>query len=106
MVSGGVESRHATKDKLLPVRHTAWKANSAGVASGPLTLTGAIMLYLTVGKKKRKPQNDGYIAVITEGVYGVDHDVVVCNVEIVQSTEEAERWFDAMKMARPWEPRN
>lgn len=62
-------------------------------------------LYLTVGREKRQPENDGYIAVVTDGVYNIDETVTVCTVEVVRSMKEAKAWFRRMKVERPWETR-
>jgi hypothetical protein len=63
-------------------------------------------LYLTVSREKRQPENDGYIAVITDGNYQAGDFVTVLDVEIVQNMKEAKAWFRQMKIERPWEPRN
>jgi hypothetical protein len=63
-------------------------------------------IYLTVAKSKREPQKDGYVAVITRGqMQEGDSDVIVLDVEVVSSMKEAKRWFHAMMIERPWEPR-
>lgn len=62
---------------------------------------------MTVGREKRQPENDGYVAVITDGCYQAGDDPVIClDVEIVKNMKEAKAWFRRMKIERPWEPRN
>jgi hypothetical protein len=63
-------------------------------------------MYLTVDKEKRQPQNDGYIAVISQGSpQRGDENILVLDVTIVQSHEEASAWFDRQCHERPWEQR-
>lgn len=63
-------------------------------------------LYLTVAQEKRQPQNDGYIAVVTQGNYQAGDDpVIVLTLKIVENMKEAKAWFRRMKMERPWETR-
>lgn len=66
----------------------------------------ADQLYLTVAQEKRQPQNDGYIAVITQGNYQAGDDpVIVLTLEIVQNMKDAKAWFRRMQVERPWETR-
>lgn len=60
-------------------------------------------LCLTVSPEKRKPQNDGYIALITAGhpQFG-DEEVTILSVSVVKNMEEAKQWFDKMKVEQPW----
>lgn len=63
--------------------------------------------YLTVGKEKRQPENDGYIAVISSGHFRRgDEQTILLDVEIVQNMKEAKKWFKRAIIERPWEPRN
>jgi hypothetical protein len=63
-------------------------------------------IYLTVAKNKRKPQKDGYVAVITRGqMQEGDNDVIVLDVEVVSGMKEAKKWFEQMMVERPWEQR-
>lgn len=63
-------------------------------------------LYLTVGREKRQPQNDGYIAVISQGQpqFG-DANVTVLSVQVVPNMKAAKAWFKRMRAERPWEAR-
>lgn len=64
-------------------------------------------LVLTVGCEKRQPQNDGYIAVISDGSPQLGSETVtVLTVEVVKNMKQAKEWFRRMKIERPWEPRN
>lgn len=64
-------------------------------------------LVLTVGREKRQPQNDGYIAVISDGSPQLGSEAVtVLTVEVVKNMKQAKEWFRRMKIERPWEPRN
>lgn len=60
-------------------------------------------IYLTVDREKRKPQNDGYIAVISQGQpqFG-DEEVTILTVEVVKNMKEAKAWYKRMKLERPW----
>lgn len=64
-------------------------------------------LLLTVAREKRKPQNDGYIAIISRGGHPqFNSDLCeVLTVNVVQNMKEAKQWFKAMKVERPWETR-
>jgi hypothetical protein len=63
-------------------------------------------IYLTVDRKKRQPQNDGYIAVISQGSPQVgDGNVVVLTVEVVKNRKEAKAWYRQQLIERPWEQR-
>ena len=60
-------------------------------------------IYLTVGREKRKPQNDGYIAVISQGQPQLgDEEVTVLSVEIVKNMKAAKAWYKRMCIERPW----
>lgn len=61
-------------------------------------------LYLTIGDD---PKGRGLLAVMTQGhpQWG-DHRCVILTMEIVKTEQEAQVWFDRMKIERPWEPRN
>lgn len=64
-------------------------------------------LYLTVAREKRQPQNDGYIAVISDGHVQVgDEECTVLTVEVVPNMKAARAWFKRMKVERPWEERH
>jgi hypothetical protein len=64
-------------------------------------------IYLTVGREKRRPQNDGYIAVISYGQPQCgDYECTVLDVELVKNMKEAKAWFRKMKIERPWETRS
>lgn len=60
-------------------------------------------IYLTVEREKRQPQNDGYIAVISQGQpqFG-DEKVVILDVEVVKNMKEAKAWYKRMKLEQPW----
>lgn len=63
-------------------------------------------LYLTVDREKRQPQNDGYIAIITQGNHQAGDDpVTVLTLEVVQNMKAAKAWFRLMQAERPWETR-
>lgn len=63
-------------------------------------------LYLTVAREKRQPQNDGYVAVISDGhVQRGDEKCTVLTVEVVPNMKAAKAWFRRMKVERPWETR-
>lgn len=64
-------------------------------------------IYLTVDRQKRQPQNDGYVAVISQGSpqFG-DGETIVLDVEVVKNMKEARRWYKRMLVERPWEARN
>ena len=62
--------------------------------------------YLTVARKKRQPQNDGYIALISQGSpQRGDSETIVLSVDIVKNRKEAEVWFEQQLLTRPWEKR-
>lgn len=64
-------------------------------------------IYLTVANEKRQPQDDGYIAVISQGSpQKGDGVTVILDVELVANLDEAEQWFERMLVERPWETRN
>lgn len=64
-------------------------------------------IYLTVATEKRQPQDDGYIAVISQGSpQKGDGMTVILDVELVANLDEAEQWFEKMLVERPWETRN
>lgn len=64
-------------------------------------------IYLTVDRKKRQPENDGYVAVISQGSpQRGDKNITVLSVEIVQNIKEAKAWFERMKVEQPWVERN
>jgi hypothetical protein len=64
-------------------------------------------IYLTVSRDKRQPQNDGYIAVISQGQPQLgDNTCTVLDVELVKNMKEANAWFKRMKIDRPWETRS
>lgn len=64
-------------------------------------------IYLTVDRQKRQPQNDGYIAVISQGSpQRGDEHCTVLTVEVVKNMKAAKAWYRRMKIERPWEPRN
>ena len=63
-------------------------------------------LYLTVAREKRQPQNDGYIAVISDGHVQLGEDCTVLTVEVVPNMKAARAWFKRMKVERPWEGRH
>ena len=64
-------------------------------------------LYLTVDKQKRQPQNDGYVAVISEGSPQMgDKNITVLTVEVVKNMKEAKAWFKRMQIEQPWMERN
>lgn len=64
-------------------------------------------IYLTVDRKKRQPQNDGYIAVISYGQIQLgDEKCTILNVEVVKNMKEAKSWFRKMKIEQPWLARN
>jgi hypothetical protein len=61
-------------------------------------------LYLTVSPDKRQPQNDGYVAIISEGSpQKGDKDIKVLSIKIVSEQDEAKTWFKRMIIERPWE---
>lgn len=61
-------------------------------------------LYLTVALKKRQPENDGYLAVISQGNPQLgDKQTTVLTVEVVENMEAARRWFKQQCEERPWE---
>lgn len=63
-------------------------------------------IFLTVAREKRQPQNDGFIAVISEGSPQRGAETTrVLTVEVVQNMKAAEKWFRQMLVERPWEPR-
>jgi hypothetical protein len=63
-------------------------------------------LFLTVDREKRQPQNDGYIAVITDAhPQRGDGPVTVLTVDVLPSMKAAKAWFRRMQVERPWEPR-
>jgi hypothetical protein len=63
-------------------------------------------MYLTVDREKRKPQNDGYVAVISMGSPQLgDENVVILDVEIVKNMKEAKAWYKRMIVEKPWETR-
>lgn len=64
-------------------------------------------IYLTVAREKRKPQNDGYIATISQGQPQLgDENVTVLSVEVVKNMKAAKAWFKRMKIEQPWIKRN
>ncbi len=63
-------------------------------------------LFLTVGREKRQPQNDGYIAAISDGhIRHGDAQCTVLTVKVVPNMKAAKAWFRRMKVERPWETR-
>lgn len=63
-------------------------------------------IYMTVDRKKRQPQNDGFIAVISQGSpQRGDDQVTVLSVEIVKNKKAADIWFKRQLAERPWEAR-
>lgn len=65
------------------------------------------MLYLTVASEKRQPQNDGYVAIISDGhLQTGDTECTILGVEVVPNRKAARLWFRRMRTERPWEPRN
>ena len=64
-------------------------------------------IYLSVAKTKRQPENDGYVAVISQGhIQHGDKECIVLDVEVVKNMKEAKRWYKKALIERPWEPRN
>jgi hypothetical protein len=64
-------------------------------------------IYLTVEREKRQPENDGYIAVISQGQPQLgDRDITVLDVEVVKNMKEAKAWFKRMKVEQPWVQRS
>jgi hypothetical protein len=64
-------------------------------------------LYLTVSHEKRQPENDGYVAVISQGhMRRGDANTILLSVEIVPNMKAAKAWFKRMQIERPWESRN
>lgn len=60
-------------------------------------------MYLTVARKKRQPQNDGYIAIISRGQPQLgDEEITVLTLEVVKNMKEAELWYRRMKIEQPW----
>ena len=57
-------------------------------------------VYLTVGLKKRQPQNDGYMAVISRGS---PQRGAVLSVHLVEDMKAARVWFKQQCVDRPWE---
>lgn len=63
-------------------------------------------LYLTVARERRQPQNDGYVAVISDGhIQRGDEKCLVLSVKVVPNVKAAQAWFRRMKEERPWETR-
>ena len=62
-------------------------------------------IYLTVSPEKRQPQNDGYIAVLSDGSPQFGDETTVLSVEIVKNMKEAKTWMRRMLTERPWETR-
>lgn len=64
-------------------------------------------MYLTVERTKRQPENDGYIAVISQGQPQTgDTHCTILSVKTVKNMKAAKAWYRRMKIERPWEPRN
>lgn len=60
-------------------------------------------IYLTIDRKKRQPENDGYVAIISQGSPQLgDQETIVLDVEIVKNMKEAKAWFKRMKVEQPW----
>ena len=63
--------------------------------------------YLTVATEKRKPQRDGYIAVISRGHFRRgDAETLLCAVDVMPNVKAARRWFREQVETEPWERRN
>ncbi len=63
-------------------------------------------IYLTVDRKKRQPQNDGYIATISYGQPQLgDKNITVLDVEVVKNMKAAKIWYRRMLIEKPWETR-
>ena len=65
-------------------------------------------IYLTVARKKRQPQNDGYIAVISRGQVQCgdrEEDCVILDVNVVKNMKEASAWYKRARVKKPWETR-
>lgn len=64
-------------------------------------------MYLTVDREKRKPQNDGYVAVISLGSpQRGDEECVILDVEVVKNMKEAKAWYKRMRIEQPWVTRS
>jgi len=63
--------------------------------------------YLTVDRERRQPQNDGYLAVISQGSpqHG-DEECTVLDVCVVKSMKHAKAWYRRALIERPWETRS
>ncbi len=61
--------------------------------------------YLTVGRQKR-PEGDGYVAVISIGSpQAGDEKVTVLSVDVVPNMKAAKRWYREQMTSKPWESR-
>lgn len=64
-------------------------------------------IYLSVDRKKRQPQNDGYVAILSYGSPQLgDKNVTILTVEVVHNMKAAKCWYKQMLIERPWETRN
>lgn len=60
-------------------------------------------LVLTVGWNERKGQ---WLAVITDGAYGINKEIVALEIELFDKEADALPWFESMKILQPWNERN
>lgn len=64
-------------------------------------------IYMTISTKRRQPQNDGYVAILTKGQPQLgDKEIVVLTMTILEHLKDAKKWHDQMLKERPWEVRN
>ncbi len=62
------------------------------------------VIYLTTGKN---PKGDGLVAIASRGQPQLgDVTCSILAVEVVPDVEAAEKWFEKMRVERPWEARN
>lgn len=60
--------------------------------------------YLSVGPN---PNGPGLLAVMSDGQPQLGHaSCEILTVEVLKDRDEAEAWFERMKLTRPWEPRH
>lgn len=63
-------------------------------------------IFLTVAREKRQPQNDGYIAVISQGSPQLGSEqTTILTLQVVRNRKAAMAWYRRMIVERPWETR-